>query len=558
MALVELLLLVVWTLLAVRIFAARATIGERTLLTYLVAGAILGPLALPFTQKLFAPYNETGPWIFLFISLLRQALLVAPALFIAARFRALSVADAFLLAFVFGFGFDLSAALLAATVAAEPVRGLALFPPAEISGPRGTVAGYAYWSALAALAFAASRRFLRTPKTVWLVSGTVFLWVAIEAATLLLPAGGIFGLVAALTFHGKLTAWLALIALAGLSAYEVQWAASAAPESGAGLLAEWQALIQSLLKLDFRRYRALREQFAVARELELARAEARVEPGDQTLGGLARGLELRLEKLKNIPERGSRRAPIVSTNPWRDPAVAAWAGWLALVVVALLPHFPAVGKFFWSFWLFHYKPGGFPLTLLETLLVVVILRRCVLAAGRPDRSGDADDAIQFRGEDVILKTALAIVLLLFVHTKPEMLYPFASMIVYFTNARMPSFTPVQLVTFLLLFATAASSLTAPRMIRWRRAPLAERRAAALRNALQIVLAFVVVWVLNAFYPALIVMFHWEIGWTSFNWFGASGNWVIALLTTLLMALAGFAVYRALAPLSRRIEKFLVG
>src|SRR5262249_26839372 len=132
-----------------------------------------------------------------------------------------------------------------------------------------SIAGFGYWAALVALTAAATLRFGRSRIAAIIVTGLVLIWVVSEQAPLLsadgwvylnpksidhsslLPAlkgllgeaagtilGSIIGSLACgllialegaarlsgvLTFQGTLTPWLALIALAALSAFELRW-----------------------------------------------------------------------------------------------------------------------------------------------------------------------------------------------------------------------------------------------------------------------------------------------------------------------------------------------
>lgn len=562
MALLSLLLLAVWTLLVIRVACARATLSERTLLTYLVAGVLLGTVISPLTQKLFAPYNETGPWVAFWVCLARQAILLLPLLRVL-RVRALSVADGFLAGFVLGFGFDLSTAVLAAAVAREPFKNLMLFPPWQFAGPNFSVAGYGYWTALVALAFVASQRFMRQAKQVWIITGVIFLFVVTETATLIVPPQGLLAIFATVSFHGRWTAWLALFALVALAVYEAQWtdrATGVAPPS-ARLLTEWQSLLERLLRGKFNDYARLSEQFALQRQIELVNAEMRATRRDRSLFQLHVSLQQRLREIK---ENISPLAPPVITPPgplafWRNPRVVVWAGWLLLLfVVLVIPRLPTgLGQFLWSFWLFHYRPPAFPFTILNTVLVVIIFRRYLLGAGGSPTPSGPDRAILLYGEKLALDTALAAVLLVWLHGRPEFFYPFPSLVAGFSGVGLPNLSPLQVSTFLFLLATAATGSAAFRMQRWWETPLREQRRSVLRNALRAGGALLVVWICNAFYPSLVILTHQNLGPTLFGLFGAGGNYYAAILSLILMVLAGAALYAGLQPVSRRIERFLV-
>src|SRR2546426_1091871 len=143
------LLLALWTLAVLRVLGLRATLSGRTLGTYLLLGALLGMIAIPLVRELGAPYGEQGPYVNEVLSLGDQALLLIPVLwylFFRRAHEVTSVADAFLLAFAVGFGFDLVGALLAASGATAPLKGLSFWPPWQFDGEKFSVAGYGYWS----------------------------------------------------------------------------------------------------------------------------------------------------------------------------------------------------------------------------------------------------------------------------------------------------------------------------------------------------------------------------------------------------------------------------
>ena len=562
MALIALLLLAGWTVLVVRVLCARATLSGRSFLTFFLLGALLAPTASPMAEKLFAPYNDAGPWIAFFISLARQLPLLLPV-FLIRKFPTLSVADAFALAFMTGFGFDLSATFVAAAIAAQPLRGLSLWPPWEFKSAAFSVAGYGYWTAVVALAFAAGQRFLRRPKTVWALTAAVLLLVVVEAASLLWRSPpswlSIFGM---LTFHGAITAWLALVAVVALSFYEAAWSAPASAEAPGKfrLLEEWQALLQMLFRRDFKGYAALREQYAWRQQSELAQAESVAAPEAPRLVQITRDLRVREWEISEHGAAGKPEAALPPQPWWRGPRAAIWGAWLAIFfVIVVVPRLPAgVGAFVWSFPLLHYRLPAFPLTVLECVLVYILVRRHLLSAARPTAPADVDDVIRFHGENAALKIGIGIVLIVLVYAHPEHLYPFSSMATHFAGARIPPWDATQVGTVLLLFATAVTGITVKRSRRWQEIPIEERRKSALHNALQLIIAIMVVWLCNAIYISWVVKFHNNLGATLFNVFGRGGNYAAAVITAVLTGLIGFALYRILGAYSSRIEKFMVG
>ena len=163
MPVASMVVLTVWTLVALRVVGARATLGLRTFGIYLLLGALLGITCIPLVRGLAAPYGEQGLYVNYLFSLGFQAVLLLPAIWLLLR-RAnevTSLADVFLLAFMAGFGFDLLGAILAASTAATPLKGLSIWPPWQFDGENFSVAGYGYWSGLVALVIGAAMRFGR-------------------------------------------------------------------------------------------------------------------------------------------------------------------------------------------------------------------------------------------------------------------------------------------------------------------------------------------------------------------------------------------------------------
>ena len=114
MPLIQVFLVAVWALIVVRVLAFRATLSLRTLLTFLMLGAVVGPIALPLVQGFFNSYGSYQIYHWPVVAFGVELLLLAPVLaflFFRRAHRLTSVGDAFLLAFMTGFGYDLIATL---------------------------------------------------------------------------------------------------------------------------------------------------------------------------------------------------------------------------------------------------------------------------------------------------------------------------------------------------------------------------------------------------------------------------------------------------------------
>jgi hypothetical protein len=286
-ALVALIAVVVWTLLVVRILGLGATLSERTFGIYLVLGALLAMAVAPPLASLVSPYAQPPSGLtLLLITIGRLALVLAPvayALHSEATYRATSVADAFLLAFMVGFGFDLFGALVAIGAATQPLSGLSFLPPWQIATDRQMVAGFGYWAGLVALVAAASRRFIPQVGVAQVVTALVFLLVCLQVtavSTTDRPSGSLAALLG-VVFDRVPTAWVVLLALVALSVWEAIWVARATSAespggAGRGLLpmAEWRARFGALAHGNVGEYAEASAFFARLRQERLAHAEA--------------------------------------------------------------------------------------------------------------------------------------------------------------------------------------------------------------------------------------------------------------------------------------------
>ena len=83
MALISLFLIAAWTVVVIRLFAARATLSERTYGTYLTLGALMALTAAPLAEKFIFPYplNPYGDGYFFsdfFRVFIRNLVLLTP------------------------------------------------------------------------------------------------------------------------------------------------------------------------------------------------------------------------------------------------------------------------------------------------------------------------------------------------------------------------------------------------------------------------------------------------------------------------------------------------
>jgi hypothetical protein len=566
-ALLWIVLLAIWTVVFARLICARATLSERTFATYLVMGAFLGLSIMPFIQKLLDPYGDGGAPASWMVSLGRQAALLIPvaaALFLRRRSAAISVADAFLLAFTVGFGFDLVCALLTSASATQPIQGLSFFPPGQFDTPTFSLAGYGFWCGLVAVAIIAMKRFVRKTRLTLIVAAAVFLFVVTEQASLFpTPAAdSVLTWFGTITFHGKVTGWIAILAVIALSLLESRWlsrvGASAAGEFQ--LLKDMQSLGGLLARLRFREFVAQSRAIGLRRQENLVRAEVHYSPNDPALPRLLARIE---QARQSADASNASGASVAGTQMplWKNPLVLFSAPWVAIaLIVFVLPLLPdSVIKAFWSpYSILNFQWGSLP-TLLNIALLVILVRRYILAADRPDRAGEADDRIQFRAESAILKTALGAVLLVVLYGSIANLYgALPSYLAYYTGAALPRFENLQLTTLWLLFAVAATGFVSERSKRWQHVPAPEHRRAALHNALMVLGGFFVGWICLGIYNPTIALAQQNLGPWLFNTFAARGNYVVAELTAVVLASIGAGVAFLWGKLSGRAEKYMLG
>ncbi len=232
MSVLWLALVVAWTYVFIRIVGLRVTLSTRTLLGFLAAGMIYGPLAIAVTGIFVNPYGWRGQdqastqvTVNVLSFILAHAIVAAPILYMIAirgRYRAISVADAFTCGFLFGFGADLVSVALTVAQSSDIPTGFSIVPPFVVSSAGVTLAGYAYWTGLTAMLFVAVARFSRQLPLAYLAAAAAVLWWSFEHA-MLVSQSDTATRFSALVFHGAATAWVALLALIALQWAETGW-----------------------------------------------------------------------------------------------------------------------------------------------------------------------------------------------------------------------------------------------------------------------------------------------------------------------------------------------
>ena len=585
MALIVLLLMAAWTVLVVRLFTVRATFSDRTLLTYVVLGALMALTAAPLAEKFIMPYpleQYDYPFLGEFLRFtVRNLILLAPVLtflFVNRTYQLTSIVDSFLLAFCTGFGFELVGAVLASSVPHASLRGYTLFPPWQFTwdaaqsfpiigliGEFG-LPGVGYTVGMVCLILAAALRFGRARYAIaWAVLALVLvtaheaLWARqIITAGTRLPTEGLFRAFDWLMFHGMLLAFASLIALPLLSIREARWmakSAAVAPEP-VKLFDECYQRISMLLRDGARVYARAADRTRLSAQAALARAEMARTLDQKELVEKAELLELKLQQSESADDASS--APVkLSRRDWIPVWIACGALALILLIMPWLPR--AWPPYLWKFPLLNFELPLVSMTLLQIALIGLLLWRFVYRAGQPRASWDPDAKVRFSGEGAISLAAMGAALLVLFHVPLNNFYPPFSWVSFLNRASFPPFDAAQIAAVILLFAVVASGITLRPAALWRRTASAhERRTAIVRNSMLIVNAGIFIWVSVKVYIPMLTAFQSKLGPSFFNMFGRLGNVVMAVMTTLILFAVSIALGIGLQKITHRVEKFIVG
>jgi hypothetical protein len=561
----QLLLLAIWTLLLVRALSLRATISLRTLGTFLILGAVLGPVAFPVVQSFFNSYGSYQVYHWPFVAFGVELLLLAPVLvflFYRRVHQVTSVGDAFLLAFMVGFGYDLITALTGDAGTSQLGSGISYFPPFAFRSQNLTVAGFGYWSGLIALAIAAAARFLRTRTAAYIAAAVAAFWVVAEISGLAGSQGAPSLLAAVfgnMTLHGLLTPWLCLLALLGLSLWEGRWiSAPGGVGTKLGLASQWSAALTALAGGKLDDFRWLTRASRLCRQWEFAKAELSRTPSDPYLTRICRDLDKQLLRAESAPAAVKTSAPI-------GQVLIAWAKHRALqialvvsllVIVFLFPEIPALRDFFWRFSLLNAPLLPLNLSLLSCALIAVIAWRYLSAEIAPESSTAADDVLQFSGEDAILQVSLFAVFLALLYGKTEHLYSLKAAPQLLGLAPAPTYDHGQLTTTMLLIAAAAMGLSLKRNDALRGQSMGIRRAAAIARTINLFVLLSGLGVVLIFFQQGQILLHSIMRGRLFDLFGRNANSAGDTVVSIVTAAFSFAIFWGLFLLSDRAKNFL--
>ena len=479
-----------WCLAVVLTLGAYRTLSLRTLGVFLAMGVLLGVIGVPVVEQALLPFSAAGS---LAVCLARQLLLLLPlGLYFARRYhRVGSIADSYLLGFAVGLGSQLAARVFVALPGVGLSPSLAIFPPWQLETGSHVVAGYAYWTGLAALSVAASDRLLRQRPARIAFAGAALLLVVVDA-WLSLGAGreansGIARLVGAVLLHGRLMGWLSLAALVGFSLREVTWVARKSGRVPAFPPQQWLA-----------QFASRRAGAAVSRadggdyRLDLLRAEAAVPGGPIAFEGIVASMAPPPEAPEVEPApREPAAKPLVRPLPWQGYLTTAWP-WLALVAVLyLLPGIPALGRLFWHLPLIHDPLPPLQLSALNLALAGLIVTTSLRPRPLPTRADDPDLIVRHFGERWLSLGAAGVLLVVLFSRNVGDLLPLEA---YY-------FSPAALSTVLLLLAFAVCRVP-PR-------PAPAPPEALLRDLLPLGTRALAVWLALCLFP---LIFQWARAW----------------------------------------------
>ena len=477
-------------------------------------------------------------------------------------YTAASVADAFLLGFVSGFGYDLMVMLFAGAHATQPLPQLTIMPPFTFDAGGFALAGYGYWSALGALAMAAGLRFLRNRYVAFAIAAFVILFFASEQAALIQPPeapGHWFSLI---TVHGTLTPFLALVALVVCSFLEFQWMnrlVPAASQRRLQVLGEWQTLVNALLARRFNEFRRLGTRMRLERNVEIARAELAAHADDPALKAELAYLDARMGTLPGSASTTVTDLAAAIKPGTRQNVVQLLVDVAFVAVCFLLPMLPeSAATWFWGFQLFHYPLPGLGLTVLNTVLAALIVWRYLASPAWPSKQYDPDELLDFSSETAILNVALSLALIAVLYGALDELYNFAGSVPSYVGIWLPGLSRLQLTTDVMLLCAWATGLSLHRQAAWKMAALPLRRASAIHNALTVLAASVTIWAALIFFGQMQAWAHIKYGEWLFNHFGAAGNSVGDIFAALLTAAFTYTVVTGLMAVSNRAQAFLAG
>jgi hypothetical protein len=575
-----------WSFLVIRLFAVGITLSNRALLIYITLGALMALSATPLAEKIIIPYpladygfGYTGALLRVLVRNLTLLTPVATYLLLRRTYRLVSVVDAFALAFAIGFGFELTGALLASSVAENSLRGMTLFPPWQftwdpnqrfpILGISGefAMASAAYSIGLVSLVFAAGMRFWREPRKAIVISSVVLLFISAHEALWVnqivssghrVPTSGVAWFYDLIMYRGRLVPLLALAALLYFTLRELHWVAGAKGEPTppmSRLVEECQSFLSTLLKNGLRGCAAATESGRRQRQLDLINAERSRAKDDHQLFQSAQLLDIKL--MRDAAVATDDKPGPAASNLQRWLVFCAWT--LLALIVVVMPWLPQwLAAYLWTFPLLNISLVVVPLTVLQLVLVLAVLWWFLNGPYAAKANWDPEEVISFQGQNAISYAAMGAALLVLFRIPLNNFYPPFSTLAFLNRASFPQFDGAQIAVLMLLLALIAVGLGLKAAARWHsEASPEEKRASMVRKSIVLVNAIVFMWIGKNIYLPMLSALQYALGPSAFNIFGKFGNVVVAIFTIVLFFGISLAIGYGLRTLSQRVEEFLL-
>jgi hypothetical protein len=569
---IGLIVSILWTLLILRLIGFRTTLGLRTLAGFLVLGASLGPLATAVAEKFFNAYYWQGNYLFLITALSQNLALLAPLLPLLGKpsWRdGSSIADSFLAGFLIGFGYDAVSTILAVATQSQGSFALSFLPPGVASSKDLTVAGYGYWVGFTAMATVAGYRFFKGRFAPYVCGGTALLLTALDHFFNTMPAAKVPQFWTLITFHGSLFPWIALAALIGLVILEQTSIAGRKKKTGAPSkpLADIQAVLTSLVALRWNEAR--RQGMLIRMRRQAEHMEARGY-GNPEAGLSSRTWNALLGEIRRVEASpgDQQEVSLKSLLAWLKSQplqliLAAAALWF--LVLGPLSGFDSLNNWLWTSWLMSTMLPPFQDTLFQTVLVMIVVWRYMIAPP-PAPGGPAIDSLtRLSLEQRLLQTGLGLAVVAVLYPKVTQAQPWSvsgDLISFKTPLTQAlglgtSWDGIHLSTLMLLLLAAATGITLRSADEWRTKTQTQRMQAAIQHGKTVVTAFLLTWTTLVFFTQAQTLVHTQWGNSYFGpHFNQNGNTVIELMLGLLAIPFVLLLRFLLGALMKKTEEYL--
>jgi hypothetical protein len=572
---IGLIVSILWTLLIFRLIGFRTTLGLRTLAVFLVLGASLGPLATAVAEKFFNAYYWQGNYFFLITALSQNLALLAPLLPLLGKpsWRdGSSIADSFLAGFLIGFGYDAVSTILAVATQSQGSFAFSFFPPGVASAKDLTVAGYGYWVGFTALVTVAGYRFFKRRFAAYVCGGCALLLTALDHFFSTRPAANVPQFWTTITFHGSLFPWIVLAALIGLVIFEQKSIASRRKTAGAATkpLADVQAVLSALVALRWNEARRQGTLIRMRRQAEHMEARSYGNPGSLP----SRVWNALLSEIRRL-EAGpgdQQEVSMKSLLGWLKSQplqliLAATALWF--LVLGPLSGFDTLNNWLWTSWAMSTMLPPFQDTLLQTVLVMILVWRFMIAPPPAPGGPAVDSMTRVSLEQRLLQSGLglAVIAVLYPKVTQAQAWSVSGDLISFNTpvtqalglgaSWHSSWNGPRLSTVMLLLLAAATGITLRSAGEWRMKTQTQRMQAALQHAKTVGTAFLLTWTTLVFFTQAQTVVHTQWGNTFFApHFNQNGNTVIELMLGLLAIPFVLLLRFLLGSLMKKTEEYL--